>query len=643
MRTPPPARSLALVAALALALPAWAGQRRVVLVSWDAAADWVVDRLLAEGRLPAVARMAREGVRAEHMLAAFPSKTAVGHAAIFTGCWGDCNGVSGNEVPLLPRSEHRLDEVSSGFFAAALRAEPLYVTAAKAGKRVVALSATQLHPVATHLEALRAAGVPADQLVAFSGFEHAVAAPRVLGAERLRPPARGWTRLPPHRGRTRELAFEVAGAQFFALLLDDPADPVAGFDTVLLRQGSRGHACTAQDVVKPAPARTDTGRWSQAFRVEAGGLPGLVRFRLFSLAPGGERLELYQRSVNGLEGTPDRAETERYLEAAGGFHDDAFSGYQRGMLGPPLWEGGDGEAERRLLETVRLDFEVLERGTRYALARWQPDLLLHYTPLTDSAGHAWVGVLDPASPRHDPTLAARVWPFYAEVFALADHWLGDILGRVSPDTAVALVSDHGMEGSSRHFHPNAVLERVGLLARTRAGELDLARTLVASPPAADFYLVANGPDRRFGRADVGDGTSVLAAAARALLASEDPENGAPVVRAVLAARDLPGMGIGGPTGGDLYLDLAPGYYPSSQLADSPVVEIPSPIGMGTHGHLPHRRSMHAIFFLWGAGVAPGAAIGPVAQVDVFPTVARLLGVPVPPTVVGHVLGEALAP
>lgn len=620
-----------------------AGERKVVLVSWDAAADWVVDRLLAEGRLPAVARMAREGVRAEHMLAAFPSKTAVGHAAIFTGCWGDCNGVTGNAVPLLPRSQHRVDETSSGFFASALRAEPLYVSAAKAGRRVVALSATQLHPVETHMATLRAAGVPADRFVAFSGFEHTLAAPRILGAEVLRTPAAGWTRLPPHRSRTRELTFDVAGTPFFALLLDDPADPVVGLDTVLVRQGSRRHPCVAQDLVKPAPARADTAHWSRAFRVEADGLVGLVRFRLFSLDPGGARIELYQRSVNGLEGTPERAETQRYLEASGGFHDDAFGGYQRGMLGPPMWEGGDGEAERRLIEIVRLDFEVLKRGTRYALARWQPDLLLHYTPLTDSAGHVWVGVLDPTSPRHDPALAARLWPFYAEVFALADDWLGDILDRAPAGTAVVLVSDHGMEGSTHHFHPNAVLEKAGLLARTRAGELDVARTLVVSPPTADFHLVVNGPDWRLGSPEADDRASVLARATQALLSTLDPRTGLPVVRAVLAAQDLPGMGIGGPTGGDIYLDVAPGYYPSSQLDDRPVVEIPSPIGMGTHGHFPHRRTMHAVFYLWGAGVEAGKAIGPVQQVDVFPTVARLLAVPVPPTVVGHVLGDALVP
>ncbi len=620
-----------------------AESRRVILVSWDAGADWVVDRLLAEGRLPAVARMSSQGVCAEHMLAPFPSKTAVGHAALFTGCWPDHNGISGNQVPLLPRASHHMIETASGFASAALTAEPVYVTAARGGKRVVVLSATQVYPTGTHVATLRADGVPPDRFVAFSGFEHQMAPPLVLGAEGLQPAARGWTHLPRHSGRTRELAFEVAGAPFLALLFDDPADPVHGFDSVLIRQGGRGDTAPLQDVLKPAPGRQDTVAWSRPFRIAGRGLVGFAAFRLFGLDPDGSGLELYQRSVNGLKGTEDEAETERYLAAAGGFHDDAFSAYGRGFLGPPLWEHGDGEAERRMLEIVRLDFEMLQRGTRYGLARWSPDLLLHYTPMTDSAGHVWMGVLDPASPHYDPVLAARLWPFYAGVFELADAWLGDILAAAGPDTAVVLVSDHGMEGTGAFFNPNVVLERAGLLTLTAGGEIDLAHTKIAAPPGGDFYLTVNGVGWRDGIVPTSDRSEVLEQARRALLASVDPASGQPVVSAVFDPGVCPSLGIGGPSGGDLYLDLAPGYTPTSSLAGGVVQPALSPIGLGSHGFFPHRRSMHAIFYGWGAGFARGRQIGPITQTDVFPTIARLLGVPIPPSVTGHVIGEALSP
>ena len=73
------------------------------------------------------------------MQPAYPSKTAVGHASIFTGTWPDIHGVSNNAVPLLPRSEKGPDKTIRGFDGAALQVEPLIVTAARQGKRVVSL------------------------------------------------------------------------------------------------------------------------------------------------------------------------------------------------------------------------------------------------------------------------------------------------------------------------------------------------------------------------------------------------------------------------------------------------------------------------------------------------------------------------
>jgi predicted AlkP superfamily pyrophosphatase or phosphodiesterase len=631
------------VAMICLALAAHAGDRKVVLVSWDAAADWVVDRLLAEGRLPAVARMAREGVQAEHMLAAFPSQTAVGHAAIFNGCWGDCNGVTSNQVSILPPQRHRLDETSSGFASSALLTEPLFVGAALAGKKVVALSATQLDPTGRHVATLQDAGVGLDRLVAFSGFEHQIAPARLLGSEVLQSTQPGWNRLPRHQRKTRELTFEVGGVSFFALLFDDPADPTRGFDTVLIRQGSRSRTCAAQAILKPATQEPASRAWGGPFWITGREIEGPVYFRLFSLATNGSEIELYQRSVHGLRGTENQRETRLYLEAYGGFHDDAFGAYQRGMLGSPMWEGGDGEAERRMLEIVRLDCEFSARGTRYALAHWKPDLLLHYTPLPDSAGHVWMGVLDPASPTHDAALASRLWPYYAEVLTHADAWLGDVLEAVDSETAVVLVSDHGMEGTGHLFHPNTVLARAGLLRRTRTGEVDLAHTLVLAPPGGGFFLTVNDAHRAGGAVAAADRAGTLEHARQAMLAATDPRTGQPIVTAVFAAANLPGMGIGGPTGGDLYIDLARGIYPTSTLSEHVIEAVPSPIGMGSHGFFPHRRSMHAIFYLWGAGVARGVRIGPMTQVDVYPTVARLLGIAIPSHVTGHVLGETLAP
>ncbi len=323
----------------------------VVIVSWDGAADWVIDRLLADGQLPNVARLARRGVRADYCTPAFPSKTACGHAALWTGTFGDGNGITGNSVPLLPRAEHTLLEQRSGFDSASLLAEPLYVTAAKAGKKVVVLSATQSFPPDPWVAALKAAKVSEDRFLSFSGFESSMEGGKIWTGKDLKP-AEGWTPLPPHRGTPREWSFTVGEAAFHALAYDDPADPVNGADTVLIRQGSKDERnAVASVTLKPAEAARNVKNWSGKFRVTKGDLFGYTYFRLFALAPDGT-MTLYQRAVNGMRGAASQEQIEGYLAAYGGFHDAPFGDYQNGALGKTLWQNGDGTAERRLLETV---------------------------------------------------------------------------------------------------------------------------------------------------------------------------------------------------------------------------------------------------------------------------------------------------
>jgi len=631
-------RRLAIVAFLSV-LSAAAGAapaKKAIIISWDGAADWVMDRLLTEGRLPNVARVAKAGARADYCVPAFPSKTACGHAALWTGAYADVNGITGNAVPLFPRGEHTLLEQRSGFDSASLRAEPLFLTAAKAGKKVVILSATQAFPPDRWVAELRVRGVPEDRFLSFSGFESSIAGDAIHDGKSLRP-AEGWTPLPPHNGSPREFSAVVGEQTFYFLVYDDPADPVVGADTLLIRQESRDAAkSSASATLKPAEATGNVQQWSPRFRVTKGDLFGYTYFRLFALAPEGG-LVLYQRAVNGLRGAAPREEIERYLDAYGGFHAAPFNPYENGALGKTLWQGGDGTAERRLLECIRLDIEFLKRGTRYAIKRWNPDLLHHYTPWSDSAGHMWMGALDPASPRYDPALAQKLWPFYAQVFELQDDWLGAILREMDRESVLCLVSDHGMEGVGRFFAPNAALEKAGLVARTSENRIDLARTKVCAPPWGDFFVCVNGTDWKGGVVPPAEREAVLRAAADALLAATDPATGQRIVTGVFRPEEMVGIGMGGPTGGDLYIELAPGYYPTNRPGSEVVQALPLPIGGGMHGYFPLRPKMQAVCFFVGAGVPQGVRLPGLRQIDVAPTLARLLGIPAPKDAQGNAI------
>lgn len=615
--------------------------KRVVLVSWDGAPDWVVDRLLSEGKLPNVARLAAAGVRAESCRPAWPSKTACGHAAIWTGAYGDVNGISGNDVPVMPKDAHGLFESQSGFESSALTAEPLWITAARAGKKVVVLSGTHVYPTDRDRKALAGAGIPEDRLRTFNGFGSKLAAARVLTARDLRPVAPGaWPDAEARTRGARELAFDVAGSPFFGLVYDDPADAVAGLDTLLVRQGSRnGDEAVAEWRMKPREAGETVDGYAGPVRISNGNGFGYGYFRLFDLAPDGSRLALYQRGVNALRGLASDRELEEYAAAYGGFHDEIFfSLYKDGELGPVLSEGGDGKAERRLLETVRLDVDLRIRSIRYGIRKWDPDLVIHYTPTTDSAGHLWIGALDPQARAYDAKMAERLWPIYEEVFRQEDRWLGAIVDAAGPEAVVCLVSDHGMAATDTLFYPNAVLARAGLVAR-RGSSIDLARTKACVPPWSDFFVVVNTTERPGGIVGPAEREVVLRQAEDALLGARDPRDGRRIVTGVFRPSDAREFGIDGPTCGDLYFELAPGYYPSDGFGRSIVEADASPIGMGSHGFFPGRRTMQAICILGGPGLRAGGSVPAIRQIDIAPTLAWLMGIPPPKDARGHAIVE----
>ncbi len=640
MRPIPALAAIAALASLGAASCPRPTQRhdpQLIILSWDGAGDRVVDRLLAEGRLPHLARLAASGVAAEHSVSSVPTKTAAAFASLWTGCWGDVNGVTENWVLPRPAAEHTLLESERGYSSEALTAEPLYVTAARAGKRVVVLSATQSYPEWPHAESLRRAGVPDDRYLSFSGFEHEIAGATMLDASRLRPAGGSWDGV-VHSGAAHETSFKVGDSTFGALVFDDPQDPAAGFDTVLVRQAGAG----TEAVLKARAAGDDTTGappgWSRPFAVRRGELDGNTFFRLFELAADGSRLALYQRRVSALRGAHTPAQREAYMAAYPGFHDTGDDPYRDGALGTPLALGGDGTAEQRMLEIAAFDARLLERATRFALDHWRPDVLLHYSHATDDAGHLWTGILDPDSPSHDPRLAARIWPYYARIFEQLDAWLGTVT-ELAPDAIVALVSDHGMAGTDRYFYVNRALEDAGLLERDAAGRIDLARTRILAAESP-FFLRVNQRAWKGGIVEPGERDTVVDAAARALLAVVDPRTGRPAFPRVFRPENFPDHGIRGV--GDLYFDVAPGYYPENGASEVLFGPSDSSWSEGNHGYWPERRDMHAIFYAAGPGLARGTVVPPIRHIDVAPTLAHLAGFPAPPQATGRVVEAMLA-
>ena len=91
---------------------------------------------------------------------------------------------------------------------------------------------------------------------------------------------------------------------------------------------------------------------------------------------------------------------------------------------------------------------------------------------------------------------------------------------------------------------------------------------------------------------------------------------------------------------DLVLSAKSGYSFTDSLAGDLVVTPKTDDVKGTHGYDSNQPGMHATFVAWGAGIKAGAELGMIDNTSVAPTIAALLGVPMP-SAEGKVLEEVL--
>jgi predicted AlkP superfamily phosphohydrolase/phosphomutase len=473
-----------------------------------------------------------------------------------------------------------------------LRAEPIWITAARAGKRALVMQATGGFPFSARFP---------ERLVQFDAY----------GDDLL----------------TAEIVEGTLQADRFVFRIGDT-------DAVVRRAGPRAVSLAVGD--SEVDLSLD-GRYSPVVRVTVRGRQGLVRVGLLAFDSGSGRLLLARGDVVIVSSTHPELIPVLVAEAGVPLGEGAGTPYKRGRFGPTMADGGEGEAERGLIRAVVANHEYFDGVLRFAAGQpW--DLLVLYVSSLDTTGHALVGMLDPDTPEHDPQLAERIWPVYEELFRrCADDYVAELRRRF-PDAALVIGADHGMEGIRWRWHPNAVLRQAGLLHEDADGHVDLARTsaLFLSSHAGGVYI--NSVRYQGGIVHDHERPALKRQITNALLSARDPGTGSPLVRSVVDT-DLDGeaLGIGGDLSPDLYFDPYPGYVASAAFGARELVVPLPPTRDGAHGPFPTRRRLHAIFYAAGPGIGPGVRPGLVRAVDVAPTVSRLLDIPPPADSVGRAL------
>jgi arylsulfatase A-like enzyme len=252
--------------------------------------------------------------------------------------------------------------------------------------------------------------------------------------------------------------------------------------------------------------------------------------------------------------------------------------------------GGFGARDN--LDPVKRDRFATAVAT-HIIKKYRPNLMMIHLVQTDYAQHA--------TGRH--SIESR------HAFSRLDAHVGEIvtacneagiLGR----TALVITGDHGFYRVHSSFLPNVVLRQAGLIETGPDGAI------------TEWRAIAHRTAIRI--KDPSD--SALASQVQSLFQdlADGPYQG---LLTVIDRQELDRLGADPEA--SLILEPAEGYAIGGSIEGDEFVVASS--RRGNHGYLPTMPAMHTGLVLSGSGVLQGVSIPIARQIDIAPTVARLLG------------------
>ena len=213
-------------------------------------------------------------------------------------------------------------------------------------------------------------------------------------------------------------------------------------------------------------------------------------------------------------------------------------------------------------------------------------------------------------------------PASATALRLADAYVGQVLQAVEqaglgPSTTIFITADHGFAMATNLLQPNVILRRAGLLELGPTNQIAHARAQVV-PEGGTAMVYLTDPKTR-----ASDRQQVI-----------DLFRGAEGIDEILTPDVYHGLGLplpqANPGMADLVLAAKDNYMFSGSAAGEAYV-VPASLGgnVGTHGYLASNPHMVGLFVAAGRGIKPQGRVGIVNNLDVAPTIARLLGVNLP--------------
>ena len=211
----------------------------------------------------------------------------------------------------------------------------------------------------------------------------------------------------------------------------------------------------------------------------------------------------------------------------------------------------------------------------------------------------------------------------------SDTRLGEIWAALQEPPFVGhstlfVVSDHGFAEYRKRIRPNAALRGLGMIEVDEEDNVTKRKAWCVAQGGSAFIYILDDQHK---------------ADHQQLLMTELAKLEG--VLEVMSSDQFRKLGVpdpeSNPEAPDLVLTTGPGYSFDGSVKSPAIVETESLLG--SHGHDPRPDYMHAMFVAAGTGIVPGTKLPVINNVDVAPTIAQLLGVPLKSD--GRALTEAL--
>ena len=359
----------------------------------------------------------------------------------------------------------------------------------------------------------------------------------------------------------------------------------------------------------------------------------------------------------------------------------------------------DRRREEVLAEMERIDQQWLQ-ASLHLMEKHPAEVLMFTFMSVDTVQHYFWHYMDASHYYHDPVGAKRFGDAILRVYERLDRAVGEMLKKVSTDTSVLVVSDHGGGPTSdRVVYLNRFLAQQGLLhylenndsalktlarglihrsytllrgalssaqkrklanalpkmrkrfetAFTSFTNIDWSRTkaycseVLASPPS--IWINRKGI-KPFGIVEESDYESLIKFITERIGELKDPRTNEPVIKRILRREEI----FHGPYA-DQAADLILDWWEASHFSSSPSFpeQTAEPAVMIRERKPPEdsewggTHRLHGILIVRGPAFRKNVEIEGARLLDMAPTILHLLGQPVPDDMDGHVLEELFEP